>query len=359
MKKSWIAILPVFAGFLVLLASCEKGGMGNNPMNAPVFELPLSVEYDGTDGILTTDLMAGKYTKVGVVTVFTEEDGDLTVTYEITESGWVITETHLYVNEVLYEGPVKIGEFEPGLQEFNPGVMFVEYNNIDFDGSTVYILAHAVVQGGGGGHPVNPVLPAEADVTYDLGVPDCYVWAYISNGGILDSEDPYEGWCIDLEMGMDGAIDPYHVKPISSYSPEFFDLDLIEIEDNMDLVNWILNQDFVGKVAGDGLLFTSGDVQVSIWNLIDGVSSTYSGTGPWTQNHVDEIIAAAIPNDGFSPVCGQVFAIALVPFDGEVIPSAQVIIIPYPVYCYGEETAWGAGLDVGDASWAMYFTYPW
>ena len=48
---------------------------------------------------------------------------------------------------------------------------------------------------------------------------------------------------------------------------------------NFDLVNWIINQDYVGKPAGAARHYTYGDVQRAIWELIeenDGFSQS-----PW------------------------------------------------------------------------------
>lgn len=58
---------------------------------------PPSGDITTLDGFEDGDLVAGQNEKVGTVTVTEESDGEITVTYEITELCWFITEWHLEV----------------------------------------------------------------------------------------------------------------------------------------------------------------------------------------------------------------------------------------------------------------------
>ena len=93
---------------------------------------------------VTVTLFAGQTLLVGTLTV--EVVGDnLEVTYEITEPGWELLETHLYVGE---NSPKKSapGKFPyKDEEELGEGVTLVEYSILlsSFEGSVLYIAAHA------------------------------------------------------------------------------------------------------------------------------------------------------------------------------------------------------------------------
>lgn len=70
--------------------------------------------------------------------------------------------------------------------------------------------------------------------------------------------------------------------------------------DNLDLVNWILNQDFSSQDNGDGTNtnYTDAEIQGAIWGLMDNVPIVPSGTG--TTLNAREIIAfAEVNGEGF------------------------------------------------------------
>jgi hypothetical protein len=100
-------------------------------------------------------LYAGQNILVGVVTVC-NDGNSLTVAYDTSSSGWVITETHLAVGDQLRDIPqTKTGNPIPGKFPyggyFNPPVTTVSYTVPKSAigpigvGSTVFIAAHAVV----------------------------------------------------------------------------------------------------------------------------------------------------------------------------------------------------------------------
>jgi hypothetical protein len=191
-----------------------------------------------------------------------------------------------------------------------------------------------------------------------------YFKTTVTEGGILDGV--YDGWCIDVGQ----VIYPntgYTAKVVSSYNGDFSGMGLVDKPENLDKVNWIINQNFVGQAASDGKEFTFGDVQMAIWTLIDNELSS-SGLGPWSQVRVNEIIEMAESSgEAFVPECGQRVAVVLVPVDQSgnalnvQVTIAQVTIITFPGICKPvvgfEESAWGAGYDFGGRNWAKYFTY--
>ena len=209
------------------------------------------------------------------------------------------------------------------------------------------------------------------DLAVDCNIPpDSYFDGVIFDGGNLDGT--HDIWCIDTDRTItqnQGLI--YKIFPFSSYDPNILDElimitgDLDDTYENLDLVNWILNQDFVGQG------FTYGEVQKAIWELVDPTRiGQFSFTlGPFDQANVDQITAAAIANgEGFVPSCGELVGIVLIPHDWDPVTQTvgakrQILIIALPVDC---ETAWAFGakppenvsqITEFEKSWGWFFKY--
>ncbi|MFX0030157.1 MAG: hypothetical protein ACFE8B_13180 [Candidatus Hermodarchaeota archaeon] len=322
-----------------------------------------------------TDLFAGQNIPVGHVIVWNDADY-LHVKYLIDDDltpddpsddgvPTLIYETHLHVAESIDGIPqTKKGNPIPGKfdynTEHNPGVSEYTYQiplvwDLDFELS---IAAHAVVQKLGGLAGVELALPDQVtmEVSYPYsGGPAYFPETIISGGTILDGI--YEGWCVDTDNVIYQNTE-YTANVYSSY--EQIPDSLIEFPENLDLVNWIINQGYVGQSSACGGIFTYGDIQLAIWTLIEDELST-SGLGPWSQCRVNEILAAAYANgEGFEPGCDDYIAIILVPGDGSPIQivTTQIILVSIGVPCETiDETAWGAGFDFPGSNWATYFTY--
>ena len=139
----------------------------------------------------------------------------------------------------------------------------------------------------------------------------------------------------------------------------------VEHPENMDLVNWVLNQGLVGKMSPNGYgTYTYGDVQKAIWTLVDDASDA-AGLGASDQNRVNEILTAAHAcGEGFIPSCGQIAALVFVPINtcGGIVSQViigQVVIGQFGIPCCGQcETAWGEGKTFkegfGASQWGMY-----
>ena len=167
----------------------------------------------------------------------------------------------------------------------------------------------------------------------------------------------YAAWCVDVARTLDEG-HCFDANVFSSY--EVLPDGVVDIPDNFDLINWILNQDFVGKSSdgGAGIPYTLGDVQWAMWELIDDAncaSCTY--LDPYDIGRAQEIVDLALANgEGYEPGAGDVLAVVLQPTD-----VSQVVIIPYPLECEPElecETAFardtnGANcfLDNGFSRW--------
>lgn len=368
--KSVVIIL-----FLSLTLSCQKNpDFGNKPSDKiRVNDLNMIsyVSQPVCGGELRSPLFAGKNTRVGEVVV-TLKGSVLNVQYKA-DDGWAISATHLSVTSSLKQVPsTRTGNPQTGLFEYSsenkPAVTGYSYDNILVDGSNeIYVLAHA---------EVSPVLgwktnlqsfgtslpeTAMMKVDYPTAGSTSYFKTTVTDGGILNGT--YNGWCVDVGNVIYDDFQ-YPVKVTSSYDQDFSSLGLVEKPQNMTMVNWIINQDYPGKTAPDHTLYTYGDVQRAIWELV-GDTYSESGLGPWSPERVKSILdAAAISGKSFEPVCGNNIAVILSPVDLTQpfqITISQIVLTEYPSACEPvcgpAETAWAAGYDLGGSSWAKYFTF--
>ena len=130
----------------------------------------------------------------------------------------------------------------------------------------------------------------------------------IQDSGLLQGS--YPGWCADWDRQIEDNT-PYSFKFYSSYN-ENLPEGLIAKPENLDEVNWIINQRFVGRDAGNDLgVYTSGDVQLAIWSLIDD-SFDSSTVGPFSQARVERIVSQAFQfGADYYPTCKEKVAIIL------------------------------------------------
>jgi hypothetical protein len=293
------------------------------------------------------------------------------VTYDIRANGWCITGTHLAVATSPSAIPQENGDPIPGHFSYSstnsPCVPDVTYtiplSSLGASaGTQLFVAAHASI-----GMAVDlanlsvleAALPAQATLTVTApspGAPAYFPAETLTNGGILDGA--YAGWCVDAK----DVIFPgqsYTVDVLSSYRP----LPPSGFPDaaQFPLLNWVINQGFVGSVAGDGTPTTYGDVQLAIWTLL-GQPLSSAGIGSSTPSHVDAIVTAArTEGPGFVPGCGQDVAVILHPVaPGCQVTVAQVRIEGMGVPCttsFGSETAWTAGESFHGKNWATYFRY--
>ena len=298
----------------------------------------------------TADLIAGQFSDVGDVTFHVYPDGMggwyLKVTYQTTGDWW-LTEYHVYYGD---DPPAKSapGQF-PYKGEIDPGTQNWVVDMIPFEEGCRYVAAHGVAEDRS--EPISgdefdlddfaASLPTCADVdgshpaTMDMAYFDVTVTDAMLTGDYL-------GWCVDTDRQIDATFS-YPADVWSSYDP-LLPAGLIEYPENLDLVNWILNQDYVKNPSLCNGNYTYGDVQRAIWELVDDEQSE-GGLGDWEQCRVDEILNDALMfGEGFIPECGDLVGVILVPVEecgGDWL--YQFIIIGVPAECdvtYGDETVW-------------------
>jgi hypothetical protein len=357
--KKFYSSAAMLSAILFLMAGCaKKEGFGPKPETFSADEIMLVMP--DCNNPVSSDLVAGQHTRVGSVQA--KRTGNLvTVTYRIEDPVWSIREIHLAVGEipVTKKGNPMVGRFGIN-EEYDAPVRTKTFEvEISHGGPVIPVAAHAVVWKNLALEGFNESLPEEK-IDYQVVYPgeSSYFSTYVSKDG---ETEMFPGWCIDTDNGIYSNT-PYKAELVSTY--ELAGMGLVEFPENLDKVNWIINQDFVGTASICGGDFTFGDVQRSIWELLEDNQST-SGLADWDPCRVDEILAAALDiGSGFEPACEQEIALALVPFDENGDPvSAQVTITQITIIeqlldCtqeYMEETAWGMGVPFNTRNWANLF----
>ncbi len=322
----------------------------SNSKSAAVAEL----QWDDCSTKATqVDLLAGQNMLVGNVTI--ESDGiNYTITYNITDGGWCLTQTHLSVGVSPSDFPhtksgnPKVGNFEYGESlECASSASYV----VPVEEGT-YIAAHAVVNCKSVADEFNvniESLPITIPVCVTAkGDGDSYFDVSLEGESFLAGN--YNAWCIDLHKSLsDGFC--FEANAFSMYAENL--PNVFGKPENLGAVNWIVNQDFIAQG------YTFGEIQWAIWELLElDNNTTYCCLGTWDKTKGQEIVAMALQHMDFMPACGDSIGIAILPTDE--FPDTQPVMITIPVPCGGgdcEETAWGDGCSFPGNNWATYFQY--
>ncbi len=341
-KLLWILIAVPF-----LFTACQKEEANIEPMSASGF-----AKAAGDDMcVITTKMIAGggKYDEkctgyhMGTLTI-EETATDVIVTYNAFP-GWGFFTTHLYVGAEdgipsNGGGNTKNGNF-PYTGNHSGGVSVVTYTIPLSDLPDNYVVAaHADVDG----MDFCESLPEEATIEVTLGT-QSYFNLELTNAGSLNGT--YPAWCIDVGHTIGSQNDIYSTSVYGTCGsiPELLDgagITRIDKPDQLPIISWILNQNFVGTASDCGGNFTRGDIQRVIWEYIDDTPFVTYGLGAWSQCRVDEI-KAAVEAAGeeatnFMPEAGDLIAVILVPEDDK-----QVLLMMVPFAAGSDETAWGYG----------------
>ena len=276
----------------------------DNPENGP-WCVPLVLEGAGN---------------VGEVIVVNEGD-QVNITYNITAEGWCLDSTHVNVG---------LGAV-PALEDFtyqHEGLDCLTTDSFTVAGNAGEDLYVAMAAGIHQDARIdNSALTTfNGRVTENVTHPggDSYFDTTVSG----DITGTFDGFCIDTTRSISTG-PTYNSTVWSSYDPNFPD-GIIGYKDNLDLVNYIINQDYTAHG------YTYGDVQRAIWTVIGPKVST-SGLGSWSQSRVDRILEEVDANgEGFVPDCeGGVVALILEPTKSNGKTAAQVTIIETPMAAIG------------------------
>jgi hypothetical protein len=302
-------------------------------------------------------ILAGRSDSVGVGDALVWNDGEnLYVDFAIDtglDDAWCITQTHVAVGTSVADIPQTMKSNPiPGQFEYAAAHDCVTWYREVIPlgswgvGTDLVIAAHADVETLGGVGGLN--LPDRVTMKVDWPGGDSYFNMTVAGGTVLDGV--HDAFCIDSEHRIEFG-QWYDADVYSSYEP--LPPGTVAYPENLDLVNWIVNQGFVGTASPGGHgIYTYGDVQRAIWVLVEDRLTEF-GLGPWSQDRVDEIVAAAYAaGEGYVPGCGDYLAVVIDP-DG----FAQITILLIPLPCGRGESAWAEGMDFAGPNWAMYFNY--
>ena len=345
--KKFVPLLLIFGLFL---AACEKDDFRKGPPGQLKITGKVVWPEPSGDEPNTVPLYAGQTNLVGEVTVDTDDYDNFIVTYK-TDPGWFITETHLHIwkdgDDFPFAGKSK-----------NPAIGLFAYGNDHHykEGNTYkiprdeigivdhyYIAAHAVVEGLNDLENLEYLLPETCSVKVTKGGPNHYFpIVEITDDGVFDGT--YNGWCAQSEFQISEGVVYGAVLEIPTHP-------------NINKVNWILNQGFVGQEV-NGAVITYLHVQWAMWDLISTLTrSLYNEADLAIVDYIIELAEDYEEAYGpFEPGCGDVFALIL------RIDGKQDVIIEFPFNC-GDETAWGDGRDgirfTNPGNWATYFIFNW
>ncbi len=154
----------------------------------------------------------------------------------------------------------------------------------------------------------------------------------------------YDVYCVNQHVDISLSVN-YSINAYGLSDPAIGVLGMANNPANLDLVEYVFNQNYPGQSAGVNGTFNSDDVQVAIWTLLDGsvTPASLTVTPAYSQARVDEIVAAAIANgEGYVAACGNLKAYifnpvaagcGLAPGLPNGAPFAQPLIFVLPVEC--------------------------
>ena len=342
--------------------------------------LVLMFTYSSSYGESCTPIMAGQHTVAGEVCVDIVDE-KLVVAYMSNEN-WDIIEYHLHVGDDISDIPAskngnpKVGRFDYSGSGEQTIVLCPEDLGIsdwsELDDLT--IAAHCVVSNGereetgwGKGYKLgkNWSMAFDVDICQeeyfdsdafsdDIFGEGTLVVRY--NGGNasrpyltasvdFDQDGVYDvvsdAYCVDLANTIRPGRE-YCALTLSSYDESVYNLPAILYPENMDLVNYVMNNFQIGQVMSDGEVLTGGSIQQTMWRLIytDGANPGSSGEGRSSINHIVEMMTEAFDmGEDFVPECGGYVAVVLYPVDcGDDDIAAQAIVAQalvseFPVAC--------------------------
>jgi len=325
------------------------------------------------------DLVAGQTNDIGDVFITKAADGGIVVDVYVTKDGYYMTSAEVAWGKTEDGLPHSNGGLTPGKFKYKLANL-VYSNHVTFTipasdlsgiaaGTKLLVAVHASISSGGATYETFKSSITDS-TTFTLVNPSADGNSYF---GVTINGVTYRGWCIDTSRQTQGAPTEYKFNTYSS--TDSLPAGLINNSENMPFVNWIINQNYVGKTASDGTPYTYGDVQMAIWYFMDDNPSP-TGTGTFTQAHVNAITAAASAHSDYVPAPGSKVAVIIKPtkvivngveyslYDPPISMCnwGQIMIIELETKKGCSETAWAAvktscggyGHDYPGSSWSKY-----
>ena len=297
-------------------------------------------------------LLAGQTTPVGMIHVF-DNGTNLSVQYEITQPGWFLVATHLYV------GATAPKSGAPGQFSYHHTSLHATLDAYDVPivvGTRYYVAAHAIVSNEQNiigsdcsvtQDDLNATFPDTGTVlvTHVYPIQTSFDLVVSTSSGVLNGT--YSGWCADASHG---------ISFLTSYPATFYSdfgtlpASAIDKPENLDLVNWIINQEFP---------YPYTIVQNAIWYLLENDTNP-----PYCDpTYCMDIVNQALGHDGFVPnfAMGDATVIIVLPKIGDTV--YQTLLLEFTPECtpiYQEDTAWasaGGSAIPFKTGWGSYFVY--
>ena len=312
--------------FIAVIAVFSLSAFANGPEDPSITPLLTSTGQENTR------------IPVGELRIW-NDDKQLHVQYKITNADWRLTSTHLKIlnnaekvhqrQSFLHSNRYEREKIHAGVLEFTHKIPinWVAPRDllIDADAEVMPVTGYTSDVMG-----FTDSLPPTVSLSVVHPSPDlmAYSQAVIADGGFLDGF--HYSWCVDLDRKIEQNV--WYTADVYSIFEEL-PKNFLECPENLDLVNWILNENFVGKPSPYLNYYTYGDVQRLIWDLLDNENTPF-GLEPWDRKRVEEIREKALAHgEGFIPGCGQRSMVILVPVDEIQEIIAQPIAIAVPVPC--------------------------
>ena len=270
-KDEWLAIIVIVA-VLLLGASFAMADVSNKPATGG------AVLLTGADCVF--DLIAGQHTDVGEVQLDWQSE-HLQVTYIVTEPGWYMTEIHFgwfsapQENVVPGQLPYKLDGLMSEIVSFKIPLSSLcgKCDGPEKCTCPCYFAAHAVVE---------REVPCEKidirkTVYSDTAFPDFAQFRGFLGGSRalyrleIRADHPlngngFNGWCLDRQAEIRSGY-LYNAAVITDWA----DLEgIVEYPERMDLAEWIVLKNYVGRESRCGEIVNRHHVQNAIWHLIDG-----------------------------------------------------------------------------------------
>lgn len=289
----------------------------------------------------TRTLFAGKNQPIGEVETY-YMGNQLVVTAQVTEVGWCLGSSHLYV------GTDKPAKSAPGQFPYyhDLGCSLSDTYMIDVNEEDHYVAYHAESK--------QSNYPIGGTVSYMVQFPgdDSYLNAYIDGMG------PLSAWCIDIGRSISPGTTYTNCELRSLNDP---DLGIVDREENLGYASWILNQDWSLYPE-----YSWKEIQGALWKLIDDNPPVNSAGGiSWDEAKALEIVDLALMNGSGYTADSFEGLVLLCKNDNDVV-NRQITLVAVPAegFFIAEETAWAQGTDnwynkKGNMiGWGSYFLEP-
>ena len=326
---------------ITLLSLAFVGCQTSDDLTSPVdldkkqpIVIPIAVNGENAGVLTEVDLIAGGTTICGHITVQQVDESRYLELYYYAAEGWKIMETHagagaypsyLPVDETT--GYPLMGYFEHNeFYENGVSVAGPIYLTIPLTQalkSMVYIGAHAIVKECDNGEGTEVYCPdLSAYVKYSstgpfyhpgedppYGFGDIIFWDATGTSQLAN----YPTFCIDLDRTINKT-DKLNARFICTYGsplPEDI-LCIIEYPDNLDVLNYFINNYAVGDLYNGGII-QADEYQAIIWKLLEDRAVPINSNFSPNMTLVNALVAdLLIAGEGFVPGCDDKIAILLV-----------------------------------------------